>query len=418
MRGEDPGMEAPTPVKPRVHPLASLQVPSYRIYLLSMFMQFTGFNMDILARSWFTYELTDSVFLLGVVAGSSQLPLLVLGVFGGTLADRFSKRNIMALGQIIAAASSLIVAIAASFGAVSWWYLLAASIIQGLGFTLAMPTRLSIVPELVGKPLLLNAMSLSAVAFNIPRVLAPAIGGFLITILGLGNIYYLIFALYSSAFLTLLILRPPRPQTRTVRWSMLQSVAEAVGYIRRQELLILLLMSAFASVSLGVPVMHMLPVFSENVLGVGPRGLGFMLSAAGIGAVASSVGTASVGDFRRKGLLLMAFMGVLGVSVTVFSTSRIYLVSLVCLIVIGMGQAGRQNMTNTLIQSYTDPQFRTRAAAINSMVVGVLPLSLIPMSAIAAVAGAPITIGGAGLLLTFAAVGLGLYRRQLLLRTE
>ena len=180
---------------------ASLKVPAYRLYFGALLGQMAAMNMQMVARSWFMYELTDRATMLGLSALAGAVPLLGLSLFGGVLADRVSKKYVMIVGQLLSALVALGIAVSISLGAISWVHLIVAGIIQGTVMSLMMPSRQAIIFELVGEDALMNAIALNAAAMNLLRLLAPAFAGFFIAIWSIEGVYYMMAALYITGFL-------------------------------------------------------------------------------------------------------------------------------------------------------------------------------------------------------------------------
>ena len=150
----------------RQQTFAALKLPAYRIFFGALLMQMTAMNMQMVARSWFMYELTGSAVMLGAVGLGSALPMLTVSLFGGVLADRIRKKSILVAGQFASALVALGIAISITVGAISWIHLFVAALLQGLVLALMMPARQALIYELVGENTLMNAIALNAAAGN------------------------------------------------------------------------------------------------------------------------------------------------------------------------------------------------------------------------------------------------------------
>ena len=187
----------------RVSTFASLSVPAFRIYYIVVLGQMAAMNMQMVARSWFVYELTHNISLLGVLALANAVPMLFLSLFGGVLADNISKKKVLIGGHIASALVTLMVGFAIVFGSVTWLHLMAASFLQGCVMSLMMPARQAVIPELVGPRLITNAVTLNGAAMNLFRLIGPALAGFLIALWSIQGVYFImsILYLYGAVFL-------------------------------------------------------------------------------------------------------------------------------------------------------------------------------------------------------------------------
>ena len=147
--------------------------------------------MQIFARAWYTYELTGKATLIGVVASAEGLPLLAFSLYGGTLADRLNKRKLLILGFMLSAIATVIIAIVITIGSIEWWHLAISAFVLGSSMALTSGARQSIIPELVEREEVLNAISLGNTAGNASRIAAPAIAGLMVVLVGVQGVYYL-----------------------------------------------------------------------------------------------------------------------------------------------------------------------------------------------------------------------------------
>ncbi|MBI4232863.1 MAG: MFS transporter [Chloroflexi bacterium] len=390
------GPAAPALSRGLLRPLESLRYPGYRIFWLGMFLVFSSMQMNMIARQWYMYRLTHSAVLLGVLGVGSAVPMLALSLFGGTLADRIQKRYIILYGQAVLTIMSIALGFIVTSGVIQWWHLVAAGAFQGLATAFLMPARQSIVAELVPRPHLLNAVSLSAAEMNANRMVAPAIGGFLIAAMGIQYVFFLMAVLTAVAFVITLFLPPTRPVARPPGRTVLKDMGEAFTYIRGRPIIRNLLVVAFVTVLFGMPMQLLLPIFSEDVLNVGPQGLGMLMSLMGVGALMGSIITASMGDYQRKGLLLILATIVFGVGIVAFAFSPLSLLSLILIVPAGLGWSGRMTVNNTLLQAHVDDDMRGRVMAIYMMEMGFQPLGSMPIAFAAEAFGAPLAVGAAG----------------------
>ena len=386
----------------RLRTFESFGTRDFRIFWVSMIAQWMAMNMQMLARNWFMYDLTTSALLLGLTGAATGIPMVVFSPLGGALADRVGKRTLLTGGSFLLSLVALAIAIVISLGLIKWWYLLIGSVCQGTISALMIPSRQSAVPQLVGEDKVLNAVSLNAAGQNVARLVGPALAGFLVAPIGVDGVYYVISACFFVAGFSMLFL-PPLPSVRGAqRRPMTRDIVEGLRYVRGDVVILLLLLMAFVTVILAMPLNLLLPVFTEEVLGVGPDKLGLLMSMIGVGSLIGAVLVASLGGFRRKGLLLLVLTMFLGGAICAFSFSRSYVLAALLMIPVGLGQVGRMVLNNALVLTNTPPAFQGRVMSLYMMAWGLQPLGTLPMGAIADAVGiAPVFAVASSILVLF-----------------
>lgn len=353
---------------------SSFKNPVFRLFYMAMMGQMAAMNMQMMARSFLVYHLTGSYVALGVMALANSVPMLVLSLFGGVLADRVQKKYVLIAGQTASGLVALGIAGMLAFGLMSpdipnsWSLLIVAALFQGTIMGLMMPARQAIIPEIVGEDQLMNAVSLNTMGMNLLRLFAPAVAGFLIAGVGYEAVYYAMTAMYVvSVFFVLLM-----PKTGTISLQgrgALADVGEGLKYIKSQTTIMLILMLTLVMVLLSMPYMFLLPVFAIDILGVGESGGGLLMSISGIGAIVGSIVLASLPN-KKRGLMLLVSGIVLGLALTGFSFSSVWISSVAFIIFIGVGQTGRMTLANTLLQYYVKDEYRGRVMSVYMMEFG------------------------------------------------
>jgi MFS family permease len=404
---------------------AALKIPDYQIYFGALLMQMAAMNMQMVARSWFMYELTGSAAMLGVVVLGSAIPTLTVSLFGGVLADRIRKRNILIAGQFASALVALGIAVSITLGTISWLHLFVAAFLQGLVMALMMPARQALIYELVGESTLMNAIALNAAAMNLLRLTAPAFAGFFIALWSIEGVYYLMTALYLTGFMFAIRL----PQTGTVqpgKIGTIQELKEGLRYIQHNGNVLAILILTLIAAILSMPYMFLLPVFAKDIFHldvstfgkvtsvplIGPLFLalaessarqGLLISTSALGALAGSLIVASMSS-RRRGLIFLISLLLASLALVCFSLTSLYLLALITFVPLGLGQAGRMALSNTLLQSNTDDSYRGRVMSAYVMNWGVTMLGVFFISILADIIGVQLAVGGAaGLLALIAA---------------
>jgi len=266
---------------------------------------------------------------------------------------------------------------------------------------------------------LLNAISLNSSGMNMTRVVAPTIAGALLVIIGTAGVFYIVVALYIAAAAALWMMSLPRrvvepeaalPRATASGGSRWGGLARAIGadlveglsYLRHSPLIISLLTMAFVPLVFGLPYLNLLPVFADEVLGVGEFGFGTLIAMAGVGSLIASLGLASLGDFRRKGALLFVLALAFGLSLVLFGLSHSYALSMVILAAVGAGGTGYMTLNNTLIQSNVPKWVLGRVMSIFMITFALMPLGTLPIGALADAIGISTAVtAGAGIVVIF-----------------
>ncbi len=362
------------------HTFRSFKNPVFRLFFGAQMGQMAAMNMQMMARVLLIKHLTESPALAGLVTVSYMLPMLLLSVFGGVIAERLQKKYVIALGQVSTAVFALVIAFALIGGYLSkeipgsWWILVVASVFQGATGGLMMPSRQAIMPEIVGgTDELLNAISLSNLGSNALRIVAPAAAGFLVAGLGVDGfgfpaIYLAITGCYLVA--TAFVLALPRTGAVSRRGGgTFADIVAGFRYVKNEKTLLWLLGFSLFTVILSMPYIQLMPFIAEDVLGQGPAGMGVLLSISGVGAIAGSLVLASLPN-RKRGLMLLISGVIMGGALVAFAASTSWPLSLAIMVVVGLGQTGRMTLSNTLVQYYVADEYRGRVMSIYQMNFG------------------------------------------------
>lgn len=400
----------------------SLRVRDFRFFWAALLCQMTAMNMQMMARSVLIYRLTGSTAILGIMALFNAIPMLLLSLFGGVLADRLPKKRVMIFGQAGSAVVALGIALSLQMGFLSpdrggsWWILAVAALFQGTIMGLMMPSRQAMIPEIVGEEQLLNAISLSNIGTSVMRFIAPAVTGFLIDALGFQAVYFGMSVMYLLAVFFLVFLHVG--DSVPVRASgALADIKEGIGYLRRQTIVLFVLAFSLFAVLLSMPYAMLLTVFTDTILmnsagePVGATGLGLLMSVSGIGAITVSLVLASLPN-KKRGLMLIVGTLVMALALTAFAFSTSMTLSMGIIAFVGLGQSSRMALANTLIQYYTDPEYRGRVMSVYMMQFGLTSFSAAIAGVIAETVNIQWVIGGLAMLLAvISLVTLGFAKR-------
>lgn len=391
--------------------ISSLKNPVFRLYFIGIMGQRAAMNMQMIARSLLVYRLTDSGTILGLLSLFHALPVLFLSIFGGVLADRIHKKYVLFIGLGVSAMLSLTVALTLTFGylsvenAGSWWVLAVEALVQGTIMGLMIPSRQAIIPEIVDTEQIMNAVSLDSTGMNLLRLGAPALSGFLIEAFDFDVVYYVMAGMYFFGTICMAFL-PLTRKVERVASNALQDIKEGFKYVKQHTTILLVLIFTLFVVVLSMPYMTLLPIFCDDILKVGADGMGLLISVSGIGALTVSLVLASLPN-KKRGIMLLISAVILGIALVGFSFSEIWWLSLVIIVFVGMGQAGRMALGNTLVQYYVDPQYRGRVMSIYVMEFGLTSFGSFGAGILADAVGAQWSLGGFAIALVgFALVAL------------
>ena len=376
---------------------ASFSERNFRWFYLAMLGQMAAMNIQLVMRGYVVFEITGSFAWLGGIALASALPMLFLGVFGGVLADRAPKKVVLQVGQFVSVLNALVVGILILTDAIALWHLFAAGALQGITMALMMPARQAMIPEVVGRDLLMNAVALNSAGMNLMRVLAPAGAGLLTWaagggVIGAGPVYMVMAGFYLSAMITLAPLPRSEAASEGSAKGGLGDLRDGFVYVRHDPTILIVLAVTLMSTFLAMPYIQLLPGFVKDVLGGGPVELGLLTAVSGGGALFGALVIASLPE-RRRGLLLLLSAVLLGVSLVVLSGSQAFWFAVIAIVFVGVGTAGRQAFSQILLHSYVENEFRGRVMALMMLQPGMMALGAFVIGVVAERAGIDIAMG-------------------------
>lgn len=400
---------------------AALRYRNYRLLFSGQLISLTGAWMQWTALSWLVYELTKSPLLLGVVGAAGQFPTLLFSLPGGALADRFAKRRILLTTQGISMALAFGLGALALTPWIKAWHVAVLSALGGTVFAFDMPARQAFVAEIVGQEDLLNAMALTTGSYNVARLVGPAIAGMVVAQVGPAACFFANAVTLSAPIVALLLMCPQDQVSHPRERSILTQVWSGLRYVREEPRLLssLLLLGVVGVFTWSYVVL--MPVFAKDVLSGGAPEMGWLMSAAGVGAVIGSLTVASLGNYPRKHLLTLLGLTVFTAGVFGFSASPWLLLSLAVLAVGGWGSVVFLSTVSALVQANAGEEMRGRVMGVWSLVFGgSTPVSSLLAGAIAQRLGAPAAtaIGAAGGALAAVAINAAFARAWLEPRHE
>ncbi len=381
--------------------LSSLRHRNFRLYFVGQFISMTGTWMQSMAQMWLVYRLTHSSWMLGLVGFAGQAPSILLGLFGGVAADRYDRRRLVIIAQVAALIQALALGLLTVTGAVQVWHIFALAVFLGVIGVFDMPARQSFVVDMVDdREDLGNAIALNSLLVNSSRMIGPAAAGLLVGLYGEGLCFLINAASYVAVIASLFMMRLPHRETSgDGSWDealrhIKAGLAYAWGHAEIRALLILLAVISVA----GVPFMVLLPIFVDQVLRDGAAGMGWLMGATGVGALAGSVFLARRRPLEGLGRIAGQSAAGFGVALVFFALSGHMLTSLFFMAFTGFCMMTAFTGCNTLLQSMTSDEMRGRVMGLFSMTfMAVAPLGNLLAGLAADRVGAPATVIAGGL---------------------
>jgi MFS family permease len=376
---------------------SSLRHLNYRYLWSGTVLMSAGQWIQQVTLGWLLYDLTGSAVLLGALNGVRALPFLVAGPIAGVAADRMDRKKLMLNTQYALIATAIGMGTLVTSGYLEPWHLFLFTLATGMAWAFKEPVRQSLVPAMVPKHELMNAVALNSIGFNLNKVLGPALGGVLIAAFGAAGNFFVQSVAYAGVLLMICWMRVPPASGEARKSSALANLKEGFAYVWSNPTVLAIMALAYVPRVFAVPYQTLMPVFQKDVLGVGPEGLGLLMAAPGAGAVLAVLLLASAGNrTRRKGLLLLWSLIFLGTFLILFSRTTSFLLALFMLVGVGSFQIAFMATTNTLLQLLVPDALRGRVMSLYMLDRGLMPAGALAAGVAAHVIGAPATVAAMG----------------------
>jgi len=387
-------------------PVAALRHREFSIYWSGSVVSLVGSQFTTVAMAWQIYELTNSPLELGLLGLARGAPMLVLLLFGGLLADAVNRRHLMMATQIAQMCVSVTLAVMTLVGWVSPPVLYAASLFLALFSSLEQPARNAIVPNLVPRSNLTNALALSGMQRHVATVIGPSLAGLLLAHSG-PTLCYAVDAVSWLAMLAALTIMRPLAQVAGGRSAVsMRALREGVEFVWTHPVILSLMALDFSQNFFG-SARALLPIYARDILGVGPQGLGLLYSATSVGALVMGTVMSVRTQVRRAGTWVLVSVGMYGVFMTLFGVSHLFWFSFLMLTAAGAANTVSFVLRNTINQLVTPDEIRGRVTSVNSMFTNTGPqLGQFEAGALASAIGPVGTTTVGGLLVTSIAAGL------------
>ncbi len=387
-------------VADRFPAVESYAYPDFRWLWLGALTSYLGMNMQWITRSWLVLELADaSPLALASVIVTFALPMTVFSPIAGVLADRFSRRRMMLYTQAGNAVLTLIVGTLDFAGVIELWHVIISGLINGSLMAFNMPSRQAMVSDIIPQSKLMNGMSLMSSAMNVTRIIGPAIAGVLIIFVGTEGVFFLISAVYLTAFLAVLPIKVGNEGKERSGKSMYGDIIAGLAYARSASPLFGLIIMSFIPILFGMSLYALMPAWAWETLQVRSDNLGGLYAVMGVGALMGSLGLASIPRFNRRGMLLLGSCVVWGILLATVAKMGSYAVVMPLLLVMGLVSSMFMSLIMTLVQTYTSAEMRGRMMSIVMMTFGAMPLSALPLGALAERIGSANALFASGVML-------------------
>jgi MFS family permease len=394
------------------HTFRALRHRNFRLFFTGQGLSLIGTWLQQVAMSWLVYRLTGSAWLLGVVAFCANVGILLFSNLAGVLADRIDRRRGLLATQSLMLLQAVILAALVALGRIETWHLIVLALWLGTCSAFDLPLRQSMYVHFIAdRGDLGNAIALNSMLVNTARVVGPAIAGILLSVTSEAVCFALNALSFVAVIVAILRMHWPadiRPATTTGWWA---SWIEGVRYVHGLKPVRALLALVAALAWTISPYTSLMPVYAKDIFGGGPHTLGYLLSAAGIGALLSTAYLASRATVRGLGRLIMFAAATSGAALAAFAYMRVYPLALLLMVLVGGGTILAAASANTILQTIVDDRLRGRVASFYTLAfLGIAPLGNLAAGALAGVFGTPFAFALNGVLAMAAAAW---YRRRL-----
>ena len=397
---------------------SAFRYPAYRAYWFGMLCSVSGFQMFRVGQAWLVYELTGSPLYLGYTLAANAIPGIFFNLFGGVFADKLDKRVLIIATQTITALLIFALGVLTLLGIVEGWHILVVAFLAGAVEAFDTPARQALYPHLIEREAMTSAVALNSSIWQGTRIVAPAIAGFIIDLVSTGAAFLAAGAGFVVMTVVMVVLRiPPIPQGAT--GSPARALWDGVTFIKQNGVFSFLIAMTFFNSFFGNAYVLLMPVFAVDVLEVGARGQGFLLSAGGVGSLATTIWLGARGGVRRRGLFIIGGAVVFGLAVVAFGVTahflRSYPLALALIALIGCCNTVYMISVQSSLQLLVPDNMRGRVMGFYGMTWSIMPLGGLQAGALASIAfiGAPFAVAIGGLAVAAFALGPVLLNRRI-----
>jgi predicted MFS family arabinose efflux permease len=377
----------------------SFQYRDFRLMWTGACVSTIGTWMQSAAQAWLVYDLSRDSFYLGLDTFLAQVPIILFSLVGGVVADRMNRRNLLLISQYIQMTTASILAALVYFKVVHVWEILCLSFVVGCGQAFGGPAYQALLPSLVGKEDIQNAIAMNSIQFNLARVIGPTIGGLTLVkfgaewCFGLNGLSFL--AVIASLYMIQVRYVPARSSE-----PILTSMREGIGFIRNKPGMDSLIVLAFGMTLLAIPLLTFLPVFARDVLHGGPTAFTQLLAFSGAGSVCGGLIVAAAGKIKGQGRTALMVLVALGCVIVAFSLSKSLPLSLGLIFLSGGSMMVSMSMVSSLVQHVASDEMRGRVMSVYNVAFrGGMPVGSLVLGRLIPIFTAPVTMVATGCLL-------------------
>lgn len=354
---------------------------------------------------WLLYDLTGSAVLLGLLNGLRALPFLIASPIAGVAADRMDRKKLILITQYVLFTTTMGMGVLVGVGFLQVWHLFVFTVITGITWAFVDPVRQTLVPALVPREDLMNAVALNSAAFNFTKIIGPSLGGALIVVSGAAGNFFVQSLAYLGVLVSIYWMTIPPTPAEARQSSAMANLKEGLVYVWSNPSVFALMATALVPRIFAVPYQTLMPVFQKDVLNVGPEGLGILLAAPGLGAMLAGLMLATLANrVRRQGVLMLVSLVSLGVVMSLFSQTNSFPLAILALVAVGGCQVFYMATTNTMLQVIVPDHLRGRVMSIYALDRGLMPVGALMAGVSAHVIGAPATVSYMGLVVILLAI--------------
>lgn len=349
---------------------SSLKHENFRFFFIGQSISLIGTWLQQTALSWFIYDMTDSKFLLGLIASLAALPILFLSLAGGIIADRFPRRTTLIITQTLTMLLTLVLAALVGFNVIKIWHIILIATLNGIIFAIDMPVRQAFMIDMAGKKDLMNAIALNSSIFNLARIIGPALAGIVLVKFGTAWCFLLNGLSFLAVIWALLKQNLPNIEIKSKKESISEYTAIGLKYVRENkeilDLMILLIVIGIFGWSYAI----LFPAIAKDIYHLGEKGYASLVSANGIGALLGALFVAYMGNSNRKREFVNKGIYFSGLMILLLAFCKIFWLGLVLICLAGFGLVVYSSATTTIIQSGVEDSVRGRVMGIWALIFG------------------------------------------------
>jgi MFS family permease len=386
----------------RNSPFAALRYRDYRLFWFGQMISVAGTQMQMVTINWHIYTLTGSALALGATGLARFVPIVAFSLIGGVFADAHDRKRILLFSQSAMMTFAAILGLVTTLGSASPVVIYLLSALTAAAAAFDNPARNSLAPNLVPREHLTNALSLNNILNRTGSIVGPGLAGFVIARFGIAAVYWFNAASFLAILLALFRMKTPTQENLQKTRVTFGALIEGIRHARQSTIVFSTMILDFAA-SFFASASALLPIFANEILKVGPQGLGFLYAAQPVGAVIAGATISFLGNIHRQGLVFMASLVFYGLATALYGASHWFAVSLVLLAIIGAADAISSIVRNTVRQMATPDHLRGRVQSLNAMfVMGGPQLGNLEAGIVAALWGAPLSVisGGVATVIT------------------